>query len=88
MAGHDDARSSVGQGRWGADEDDREDDRDHHRMHHRRECHHRERDERRPRHQVNIMEFVRIGPPTLTGEETPDIAEVWIDRMEQCFRIL
>lgn len=77
MVGHDDAWSShgsIGQGRLGEDDDDR----GHCRENHHWERRHQEHGERRNRHlhRVNIMDFVRIGPPALTGEETYDAAEV------------
>ncbi|XP_073287620.1 uncharacterized protein [Primulina huaijiensis] len=34
------------------------------------------------------MDFMKIGPPPLTGDENADVAEAWVDIMEQCFRVL
>ncbi|XP_073037095.1 uncharacterized protein [Primulina eburnea] len=34
------------------------------------------------------MDFIKIGPPPLTGDENADVAEAWVDIMEQCFRVL
>lgn len=75
MAGHDDARSghgSICHGHWGKDDDYR----GHRREHHHRERRNRENGERRHHHQVNIMDFVWIGPLALTGDDTADVAEV------------
>ncbi|XP_073035271.1 uncharacterized protein [Primulina eburnea] len=34
------------------------------------------------------MDFMKIGPPPLTGDENADVPEAWVDIMEQCFRVL
>ncbi|XP_073030720.1 uncharacterized protein [Primulina eburnea] len=34
------------------------------------------------------MDFMNIGPPPLTGDENADVAEAWVNIMEQCFRVL
>ncbi|XP_073277668.1 uncharacterized protein [Primulina huaijiensis] len=34
------------------------------------------------------MDFMKIGPPPLTGDDNADVAEAWVDIMEQCFRVL
>ncbi|XP_073290508.1 uncharacterized protein [Primulina huaijiensis] len=34
------------------------------------------------------MDFMKIGPPPLTRDENADVAEAWVDIMEQCFRVL
>ncbi|XP_075506687.1 uncharacterized protein LOC142543353 [Primulina tabacum] len=83
MSGDGSSHGSVGHGRYGDDEAGREHcrrDRDGRR--------HRDHDERRRRNCVNFMDFMKIGPPPLTGDENADVAEAWVDIMEQCFRVL
>ncbi|XP_073300904.1 uncharacterized protein [Primulina huaijiensis] len=83
MSGDGSSHGSVGHGRYGDDEADRE--------HRRRDLggrRHRDHDERRRRNRVNIMDFMKIGPPPLTGDENTDVTEAWVDIMEQCFRVL
>ncbi|XP_075494831.1 uncharacterized protein LOC142532408 [Primulina tabacum] len=83
MSGDGSSHGSVGHGRYGDDEAGRE---------HRRRDHdgrrHRDHDERRRRNRVNIMDFMKIGPPPLTRYENADVAEAWVDIMEKCFRVL
>ncbi|XP_073031283.1 uncharacterized protein [Primulina eburnea] len=83
MSGDGSSHGSVGHGRYGDDEAGRE-----HRRRDRDGRRHRDHDERRRRNCVNIMDFMKIGPPPLTGDENAGVAEAWADIMEQCFRVL
>ncbi|XP_073024277.1 uncharacterized protein [Primulina eburnea] len=77
MSGFDDDASSHGSiGRWG-DRDDRERRREH------RERRQHRRDEPRS---FSMHRFLQMGPKPLSGGETPDVAENWLERMESCFK--
>ncbi|XP_073031302.1 uncharacterized protein [Primulina eburnea] len=83
MSGDGSSQVSVRHARYGDDEAGRE-----HRRRDRDGRHHRDHDERRRKNRVNIMDFMKIGPPPLIGYENADVAEAWVDIMEQCFRVL
>ncbi|XP_075478771.1 uncharacterized protein LOC142519617 [Primulina tabacum] len=83
ISGDRNSRGSMRHGRYSDDESIRE---HRHRDHDRR--HHRGYDERRCSNRINIMDFMKIRPPLLTGDDNDDFVEAWVNITEQGFRVL